>query len=223
MPRGNGCRAVSGRTRRSVALTRNAVIVDAVRTPMGKGKEGGALSSVHPVDLLATVLKAVAARNAIDPALVGNVIVGCVTQSGEQANVARMAVLSAGFPVHVPATMIDRKCGSSQQAVHFAAQGIAAGAYDIVIAGGVESMSRVPMGSNRMRMDDHGPGVYARFAPGPVSQGVSELTVAPNSAPSQAVPMIATPVGKVPMTDRNRLGSIATPCIASVISAACDS
>ncbi|MCA6123186.1 thiolase family protein [Bradyrhizobium sp. WSM 1704] len=145
---------------------------------MGKGKEGGALSSVHPVDLLATVLKAVIARNALDPALVDDVIVGCVTQSGEQANAARMAVLSAGFPVHVPATMIDRKCGSGQQAVHFAAQGVAAGAHDIVIAGGVESMSRVPMGSNRMRMDDHGPGVHARFAPGLVSQGIAAELVA---------------------------------------------
>jgi len=145
---------------------------------MGKGKEGGALSSVHSVDLLATVLKAVVARNTLDPALVDDVIVGCVTQSGEQANVARMAVLSAGFPVHVPAIMIDRKCGSSQQAVHFAAQGIAAGAYDIVIAGGVESMSRVPMGSNRMRMDDHGPGVHARFAPGLVSRGIAAELVA---------------------------------------------
>ncbi|MDC3911890.1 3-oxoadipyl-CoA thiolase, partial [Raoultella planticola] len=85
------------------------------------------------------------------------------TQASEQSSVGRMSVLSAGFPNHVPATMIDRKCGSSQQAIHFAAQGIAAGAYDVVIAGGVESMSRVPMGSNRMRMDDHGPGVRARF------------------------------------------------------------
>jgi acetyl-CoA acyltransferase len=145
---------------------------------MGKGKEGGGLSSVHPVDLLATVLKEVVKRNRLDPALVDDVIVGCVTQSGEQANVGRMAVLSAGFPLHVPATMIDRKCGSSQQAVHFAAQGIAAGAYDVVIAGGVEAMSRVPMGSNRMRMDDHGPGVRARFAPGLVSQGIAAELVA---------------------------------------------
>ncbi|MHC4046815.1 thiolase family protein [Bradyrhizobium sp. 23AC] len=159
-------------------MTRNAVIVDAVRTPMGKGKQGGALSEVHPVDLFAAVLKGLVARNRLDPGRIEDVIVGCVTQSGEQANVGRMAVLSAGFPVHIPATNIDRKCGSSQQAIHFAAQGVAAGAYDIVIAGGVESMSRVPMGSNRMRMDDLGPAVRARFAPGLVSQGIAAEMVA---------------------------------------------
>jgi acetyl-CoA acetyltransferase family protein len=133
---------------------------------------------MHPVDLLASTLRSVIARNRLDPATIDDVIVGCVTQVSEQANVARMAVLAAGLPVHVPATTIDRKCGSSQQAVHFAAQGIAAGAYDIVIAGGVESMSRVPMGSNRMRMDDAGPAVRVRFAPGLVSQGVAAELVA---------------------------------------------
>jgi len=159
-------------------MTRHAVIVDAVRTPMGRGKPGGGLSEVHPVELLATVLRALVRRNALDPDIIDDVIVGCVTQASEQSSVGRMAVLSAGFPVQIPATMIDRKCGSSQQAVHFAAQGIAAGAYDVVIAGGVESMSRVPMGSNRMRMDDHGPGVRARFTPGLVSQGVAAELVA---------------------------------------------
>ncbi|CAN1355933.1 thiolase family protein [Bradyrhizobium sp. BR13661] len=159
-------------------MTRSAVIVDAIRSPMGKGKAGGGLSAVHPVELLATVLQALVRRNAIDPAIIDDVIVGCVTQASEQSSVGRMSVLSAGFPNHVPATMIDRKCGSSQQAIHFAAQGIAAGAYDVVIAGGVESMSRVPMGSNRMRMDDHGPGVRARFSPGLVSQGIAAELVA---------------------------------------------
>lgn len=159
-------------------MTRHAVIVDAVRTPMGRGKPGGGLSDVHPVELLATVLQALVRRSALDATIIDDVIVGCVTQASEQSSVGRMAVLSAGFPVQVPATMIDRKCGSSQQAVHFAAQGIAAGAYDVVIAGGVESMSRVPMGSNRMRMDDHGPGVRARFAPGLVSQGIAAELVA---------------------------------------------
>jgi acetyl-CoA acyltransferase len=158
---------------------RNAVIVDAVRSPMGKGKPGGALSSLHPVDLLGQVLRALVERNALDPAKVDDVLVGCVTQVGEQANVARMAVLSAGFPVHVPAVAIDRKCGSSQQAVHFAAQGVIAGAYDIAIAAGVESMSRVTMGSNRMRMDDAGPRVRERFAPGFLSTGgAAELVAA---------------------------------------------
>jgi acetyl-CoA acyltransferase len=126
-----------------------AVIVDIVRTASGKGKPGGALSPAHPVNLLATVLKALTERNGLDPALVEDVIAGCVTQSGDQAlNVARSALLAAGFPVEVPGTSIDRQCGSSQQATHFAAQGVIAGAYDIVIAGGVESMSRVPMFSS---------------------------------------------------------------------------
>jgi acetyl-CoA acyltransferase len=126
-----------------------AVIVDIVRTASGRGKPGGALSPVHPVNLLATVLKSLTERNGLDPALVEDVIAGCVSQSGDQAlNVARSALLAAGFPVEVPGTSIDRQCGSSQQAAHFAAQGVIAGAYDIVIAGGVESMSRVPMGSS---------------------------------------------------------------------------
>jgi acetyl-CoA acyltransferase len=123
-----------------------AVIVDIVRTASGKGKPGGALSPVHPVDLLATVLKSLAERNDLDPALVEDVIAGCVSQVSDQAaNVARSALLAAGFPVEVPGTSIDRQCGSSQQAAHFAAQGVIAGAYDVVIACGVESMSRVPM------------------------------------------------------------------------------
>ncbi|WP_280402521.1 thiolase family protein [Nocardia carnea] len=127
----------------------SAVIVDIVRTASGKGKPGGALSGVHPVDLLATLLTTLAERNDLDPAVVDDVIAGCVTQAGDQAlNIARNAVLAAGFPIEVPGTSVDRQCGSSQQAAHFAAQGVIAGAYDVVIAGGVESMSRAPMFSS---------------------------------------------------------------------------
>jgi acetyl-CoA acyltransferase len=126
---------------------REAVIVDAVRTPVGR--RDGALKGWHPVDLLAHTLKAVVQRSKLDPALVDDVIAGCVMQVGEQAaNVARNAVLAAGFPESVPGTTVDRQCGSSQQAVHFAAQGVLAGSYDIAIACGVECMTRVPMGSS---------------------------------------------------------------------------
>jgi acetyl-CoA acyltransferase len=126
---------------------REAVIVDAVRTPVGR-RDGG-LKSWHPVDLLAHTLKTVVQRNKLDPALVDDVIAGCVGQVGEQAfNVARNAVLAAGFPESVPGTTVDRQCGSSQQAAHFAAQGVMAGSYDVAIACGVECMTRVPMGSN---------------------------------------------------------------------------
>ncbi|MFI5662590.1 thiolase family protein [Streptomyces sp. NPDC051684] len=129
---------------------RDAVIVDALRTPVGKGKPGGALSGIHPVDLSAHVLKALAERNRLDPATVDDVIWGCVSQVGEQAGgVGRFAVLAAGWPESVPGLTIDRQCGSSQQSVHQAAAGVIAGQYDIAIAGGVESMSRVPMGSSR--------------------------------------------------------------------------
>ena len=155
------------------------VIVDAVRTPMGKGKPGGALADVHPVDLLAGILTALVERNGIDPGRIDDIVIGCVSQAGEQAATpGRMALLAAGFPIHVPSTTIDRKCGSSQQAIHFAAQGIMAGVYDIVIAGGVESMSRVPMGSARMGKDPYGPAVIDRFAPGLVSQGIAAELVA---------------------------------------------
>ena len=137
----------------------SAVIVDAVRSPMGRGKPGGALSGLHPADLLAQVLTALVERTGIDPGTVEDVMIGCVGQAGEQsATPGRQAWLSAGFPVHVPSVTIERKCGSGQQAVEFAAQGIIAGAYDIVIAGGVESMSRVPMGSARMGADPWGAG-----------------------------------------------------------------
>ncbi len=124
-----------------------AVIVDAVRTP--GGKRNGKLKNWHPVDLAAEALKAIAQRNNLDPALVDDVIMGCVSQVGAQAfNVGRNAVLAAGWPESVPATTIDRQCGSSQQALHFAAQGVMSGAYDIVVAAGVEVMSTVAMGSS---------------------------------------------------------------------------
>ncbi|WP_460073021.1 thiolase family protein [Streptomyces sp. YKOK-I1] len=152
----------------------DAVIVDVVRTASGKGKPGGALSSHHPVDLLATVLTALVERNGLDPAQVDDVIGGCVSQVGEQAfNITRTALLAAGFPESVPATTVDRQCGSSQQAGHFAAQGVIAGAYDIVIACGVESMSRVPMGSSAVGADTSGEALHRRYPEGLMSQGLS--------------------------------------------------
>jgi acetyl-CoA acyltransferase len=158
---------------------REAVIVDAVRTPVGKGKPGGALSGWHPVDLLAETLQQLAARTGIDPATVDDVITGCVSQAGQQTfNVGRNAVLAAGFPESVPATTIDRQCGSSQQAVHFAAQGVIAGAYDVVIASGVEVMSRVPMGSSLMGQDPFGTRIPQRYEGGLVPQGISAELIA---------------------------------------------
>jgi acetyl-CoA acyltransferase len=159
---------------------RDAVIVDVVRTPIGKGKPGGSLHEVHPVELLATTLRALVERTGIDPALVDDVIGGTVSQVGDQSqNITRSAVLSAGFPDSVPATTVDRQCGSSQQAVHFAAQGVLAGAYDLVIAGGVESMSRVPMGSNMLpSLDPFGPGVAARYPEVLIQQGISAELIA---------------------------------------------
>lgn len=150
-----------------------AVIVDAVRTPMAKGKTSGALAGTHPVDLLATVLIALTQRNDVDPAEVDDVLIGCVSQIGEQSgSVGRQAVFAAGWPTHVPSTTVERKCGSGQQALEFAAHGISAGAYDVAIAGGVESMSRVPIGSARNDADPFGPRVRERF-PDLVPQGVS--------------------------------------------------
>ncbi|MBT2505773.1 thiolase family protein [Streptomyces sp. ISL-98] len=159
---------------------RDAVIVEAVRTPIGKGKANGALSHVHPVELLAHTLRALVDRSGIDPALVDDVVGGTVDQVGEQAmNTTRYAWLSAGFPEAVPATTVDRQCGSSQQAVHFAAQGVISGAYDMVVACGVESMSRVPMWSNvPAGADPFGPGVAARYPEGLVPQGISAELIA---------------------------------------------
>src|SRR6202008_720018 len=124
---------------------RDAVIVGAVRTPIGKGKASGALYGVHPTDLPAHSLRTLVEHTGIDPADVDDFIAGAVTQVGDQAvNIARNALLAAGFPETVPGTTVDRQCGSSQQAISFAAQGVVSGAYDIVVAAGVESMGRVP-------------------------------------------------------------------------------
>ncbi len=124
-----------------------AVIVDAVRTP--GGKRNGQLADWHPVDLAAHVLEALQERNDLDPSIVDDVIMGCVMQVGEQSlNIGRNAVLAAGWPESVPATTVDRQCGSSQQALHFAAQGVIAGAYDVVVAAGVEVMTRTPLGAS---------------------------------------------------------------------------
>ncbi|HLM28575.1 MAG TPA: thiolase family protein [Acidimicrobiales bacterium] len=159
-----------------------AVIVDAVRTP--GGKRNGQLSGWHPADLAAEVLNALVQRNDLDPALVEDVIMGCVMQVGAQSvNVARNAVLAAGWPEEVPATTIDRQCGSSQQAAHFAAQAVIAGAHDIVVAAGVEVMSQVPMGAS---VGDgkfglpFGPRVGLRYADvgGLVPQGISAELIA---------------------------------------------
>ncbi|MBI4884601.1 MAG: thiolase family protein [Actinobacteria bacterium] len=160
----------------------NAVIVDAVRTPLGR--RNGKLSDWHPVDLAAETLKALQTRTGIDPGLVDDVVMGCVMQVGEQSlNVARNAVLAAGWPEHVPGTTVDRQCGSSQQAAHFAAQGVMAGSYDIVVAAGVEVMTRVPMGSSVADGKfgfPFGPALGVRYAPegGLVPQGVSAEMVA---------------------------------------------
>src|SRR5438270_6824161 len=138
----------------SIMTQREAVIVEAVRTAMGR--RGGRLKDWHPVDLLAQTLTALVQRTGIDPGTIDDVIVGCVGQVGEQSlNVGRNAALAAGFPETVPGTTVDRQCGSSQQAIHFAAQGVISGAYDVVIAGGVEVMSRVPIRSSYQQ----GPGV----------------------------------------------------------------
>ena len=159
-----------------------AVIVDAVRTPLGK--RNGKLKDWHPVDLAAETLKTLVQRNNFDPALIEDVIMGCVMQVGEQSlNVARNAVLAAGLPETIPGTTVDRQCGSSQQAAHFAAQGVIAGAYDVVIASGVEIMTRVPMGSavaDGKYGFPFGPQLSARYAPvgGLVPQGVSAEMIA---------------------------------------------
>lgn len=157
----------------------SAVIVDAIRTPSGRGKPGGALSGIHPVDLLAQTLQHLVARTGIDPAVIDDVIAGCVTQAGRQSsNIARNAVLAAGFPETVPATTIDRQCGSSQQAAQFAAQSILAGTSDIVIACGVEQMSLQPIGYARLGEDASGPMLRERYPDGLVHQGISAELIA---------------------------------------------
>ena len=159
---------------------RDAVIVAAVRTPVGKGKANGALHDVLPADLLAHSLRSVVARTGIDPVLVDDVIAGAVTQAGDQAaNIARNALLGAGFPESVPGTTVDRQCGSSQQAISFAAQGVLAGSYDAVIAAGVESMSRVPMGTAVLPGSNPlGVGLAERYPDGLVPQGISAELIA---------------------------------------------
>ena len=153
-----------------------AVIVDAIRTPLGR--RNGQLAGWHPVDLAAHVLDALVARHDLDPGLIDDVIMGCVSQVGEQAlNIGRNASLAAGFPDTVPGTTVDRQCGSSQQALHFAAQGVIAGAYDVVVAAGVESMSRVPMGSSVLGADPFGSRLVERY-PDLVPQGISAELIA---------------------------------------------
>ncbi len=158
-----------------------AVIVDAVRT--AGGKRNGKLRNWHAVDLASEALRALQERNGLDPSLVDDVIMGCVMQVSEQAlNIGRNAVLAAGWPESVPGTTIDRQCGSSQQALHFAAQGVMAGAYDVVVAAGVESMTRTPMGSSVVRELGYpfGPRMMNRYKPkgGLVGQGIGAEMIA---------------------------------------------
>jgi acetyl-CoA acyltransferase len=160
---------------------RDAVIVGAVRSPIGIGKpEKGVLSGINPVDLSALVLQGLVERTGVDPAVIDDVVWGCVSQVGEQSfNVGRNAALAAGFPESVPGVTVDRQCGSSQQAAHFAAAGVIAGQYDVVIAGGVESMSRVPMFSNTVGGDGpFGPRMLARYEDQLVPQGISAEMIA---------------------------------------------
>jgi acetyl-CoA acyltransferase len=156
---------------------REAVIVEAVRTPIGK--RNGSLKDLHPVDMLAEVLKEVVARSGVDPGQIEDNITGCVSQVGEQSlNVGRNGWLAAGFPETIPSTTVDRQCGSSQQSIHFAAQGVMAGAYDLVVASGVENMTRVPMGSSMMGANPFGQQLFARYEGKLVPQGISADLIA---------------------------------------------
>ncbi|TQJ37921.1 thiolase family protein (plasmid) [Streptomyces sp. NBC_00080] len=156
---------------------RDAVIVDAVRTPIGK--RNGSLAPVHAADLSAKVLNALVERTGVDPGTVDDVVWGCVTQIGDQSsNVGRFAVLAAGWPEHVPAVTVNRACGSSQQAVDQAAHAVMAGQYDLVVAGGVETMSRVPLGSHRTTGQPYGPGALARYDGVEFSQGTGAELIA---------------------------------------------
>lgn len=155
-------------------MDRDAVIVAAVRTPMGK--RGGVLADRHPVDLSVSVLNAVVERAGVEPGIVDDVIWGCVAQIGEQTyDIARTAALAAGWPESVTGVTVDRQCGSSQQAVHFAAAGLIAGHYDMVVAGGVESMSRVPMGSSLAGADPWGEAFYSRYGTHPAQGPGAEM------------------------------------------------
>src|SRR5205809_7306666 len=156
---------------------REAVIVEAVRTPIGK--RDGSLKDFHPVDLLAEVLKEVVNRTGVDPGQIEDNITGCVSQVGEQSlNIGRNAWLAAGFPETIPATTIDRQCGSSQQSIHFAAQGVMAGAYDLVVASGGENMTRVPMGSSYAGANPFGNMLVTRYEGKLVPQGISAELIA---------------------------------------------
>jgi acetyl-CoA acyltransferase len=160
-----------------MAEMREAVIVEAVRSPIGK--RNGSLKELHPVDLLAEVLKEVVNRSGVDPGLIEDNITGCVSQVGEQSlNIGRNAWLAAGFPEEIPGTTVDRQCGSSQQSIHFAAQGVMAGAYDLVMASGVENMTRVPMGSSMAGQNPFGQQMFARYEGKLVPQGISADLIA---------------------------------------------
>lgn len=155
---------------------REAVIVSAVRSPVGK--RGGVFADLHPVDLGAQVLTGLVERVGVDPAEIEDVIWGCVSQTGEQTgDIARTTVLAAGWPLSVPGVTVDRQCGSSQQSLHFAVAGVVAGHYDAVVAGGVESMTRVPMGSSRGDADPYGPTAMERLGVRP-NQGVGAEMIA---------------------------------------------
>jgi acetyl-CoA acetyltransferase family protein len=156
---------------------REAVIVEAVRSPIGK--RNGSLKDTHPVDLLAEVLEELVNRSGVDPGQIEDNITGCVSQVGEQSlNIARNAWLAAGFPETIPSTTVDRQCGSSQQSIHFAAQGVMAGQYDLVVASGVENMTRVPMGSSMVGADPFGQRLFARYEGKLVPQGISADLIA---------------------------------------------
>jgi acetyl-CoA acetyltransferase family protein len=158
---------------------RRAVIVDIVRSPFGRARPDGALAGIHPVDLFAQVVQALVRRTGVDPGRIEDFISGCVQQVGEQSgNIARQTLLAAGLPESIPAVTLDRKCGSAQQAMDFAAQGVIAGAYDLVLAGGVEMMSLVPMKASRIGRDNEGPMFHARYAQGLVGQGISAELIA---------------------------------------------
>ena len=159
--------------------SQTAVIVDVIRTGSGKGKPGGSLSGIHPADLLAGVLSQLLQRNGLESTQIDDVIAGCVSQAGEQTgNIGRTALLAAGFAETVPGMTVDRQCGSSQQAAAFAAQSIMAGVNDVIIAAGVESMSRVPLGSAQGPQNPYSPGIRARYRDGLVNQGVSAELIA---------------------------------------------
>ncbi|MFF0085870.1 thiolase family protein [Streptomyces canus] len=158
-------------------MTREAVVVEAVRTPVGR--RNGGLAGLHPADLSAHVLNALVARTGIDPAVVEDVVWGCVSQIGDQSgNIGRYALLAAGWPESVPATTVNRACGSSQQALDFAAQAVLSGQYEVVVAGGVETMSRVPLGSAKTGGAPYAPSVLARYDNFSFNQGMSAERIA---------------------------------------------